>query len=128
MSENSRNGGDGIAHVAETLLVSLQKRRESLLADLTNGFPGIRKHLLGCQIGDRTYPAGTVRIECDSTECVVSLAIPMLGISARYSGTTADLLLEMIERDLDLEQVPWDHDWQTKKRMKEATRRSLGGP
>lgn len=124
------NDGNGDASaIGETcvdLLASLRKRRENLLGDLIAGFPAIRKHLLGYTLGDRTWPAGQFRIECDAAECVVSFQVPLLGVQASWRDINAGALLERIENDLDTGSAPWDHTWEVKKRNKEKARKAIG--
>lgn len=125
MAEKDKNG-EYIGEIAQHLLKTMNERRDVLLLDMNPGYPAIRKFLLGCEIGGRVYPAGSIRIETDSAECIVQLAIPMLGVSYTYRDTSADGLLERIENDLDTETVPWQHNWEVKKKQKERGRRAIG--
>ena len=125
MSENNGTPAS-IGETADALFASLQKRRENLLGDLKPSFPAIRRFLTGHTIGDRVYPGGKLSIETDSADCVVRIAIPLLGIEAQYRDTSGLSLLERLENDLDLETVPWDHSWEVKKKFREQQRKRIG--
>lgn len=124
---NDQNGDvKTVGEIGAELLASLAKRRESLLIDLSTSFPAIRRFLLGSTRDGRTYPAGSIRIDADGTDCIVSLSIRVLGIEAIYRDQAGDSIVERIENDLDTERVPWDHSWEVKKKMREKARRDIG--
>lgn len=124
---NDSNGSaKTVGDIGREMLSALVHRRQSLLIDLNPSFPALRRFLLGCELSGRIYPAGSIRIETDSGDCIVQLSIPMLGVQAVYRDQSVNAMLERIENDLDTETVPWDHSWEVKKKMREKARRDIG--
>jgi len=124
MAEN--NGLNGLSEFAESVRRSMDERRRHLVADLSPAWPALRKFLIGGEIAGRVYPAGEIRIWSEVADVVVRLAIPPLGIQAEYREQSANSLIEQIENDLDTETVPWENDWQVKKKMRDKQRKAIG--
>lgn len=115
MSEQHASGNGAPSFVAR-VKAAQRKAEESILADVRQSYPALVGFLCGIADGDERLPAGTVYVSRGPRGLDVTLRLPAYSLEARYQFSSFAELVDTLENDIGLECVPWQLDFQARRK------------
>lgn len=127
MTDSKSNGAAKLTKVAALREKMLGVNRGSCLPDLVEELAALRSFLLGGTEDKEGMPAGSVSLTRGPRGIRVAIRISPLGLEAHYEFQSWAEIWETLDNDLDLGTVPWQEDWQTRRKRQLAYLQELGG-
>lgn len=101
-----------------------KQRHSRLLQDLESEYPALRRLLLGGMVGNGSLPAASIDLRLGPQGIRVASRIPALSLEATYCFQQWEEIWDTLNNDFDLGTMPWQPDWQSKKREEQKFRGS----